>query len=300
MRKAAVLIILSFAVLIFVGAVILQSVLILQRVAAVRDVEGQVVVRARGQDNFEPIAGKDRVFAGDIVKTSADGQLTLEWLDGTRMVIGPDTLLTVLKCQINKSNDTEISLFKLDAGSIWIRIMKVLSQKSKFEITTPTATAGVRGTIFAVHVALDGETKVSVLEGQVAVTGGGQSQQVNPSTVATVAGKSKITAIQDFDEQEKLTWLEHQNVAEPILRIEAPADGYQAKAGEMVTIAGQSEKGAKVTVDGKPLELKIKQKFATDIAVPEKMAGREMTVTVEAVDVRGYKVTRELKIQVAR
>jgi len=298
MRKAAVLIILSFAVLIFVGAVILQSVLILQRVAAVRDVEGQVVVRARGQDNFEPIAGKDRVFAGDIVRTSADGQLTLEWLDGTRLVVGPDTLLTVLKCQINKSNDTETSVFKLDAGSIWIRILKVLSQKSKFEITTPTATAGVRGTIFAVHVALDGETKVSVLEGQVAVTGGDQSQQVNPNTVATVAGET--TAIQDFDEQEQLTWLEHQNVAEPILRIEAPADGYQAKAGEMVTIAGQSEKGAKVTVDGKPVELKIKQKFATDIAVPEKMGGREMTVTVEAVDVRGYKVTRELKIQVAK
>lgn len=298
MRKAAVLIILSFVVLIFVGAVILQSVLILQRVAAVRDVEGQVVVKARGHDNFEPIAGKDRIYAGDTVKTSADGQVALEWLDGTRLVIGPDTLLTVLKCHSNKSNDTETSVFKLDAGSIWIRIIKVLSQKSKFEITTPTATAGVRGTIFAVHVALDGETKVSVFEGQVAVTGGDRSQQVNPNTVATVAGE--ITAIQDFDEQEKLTWLEHQNVAEPVLRIEAPADGYQAKAGERVTIAGQSEKGAKVTVDGKPVELKIKQKFSTDIAVPEKMAGREMAVTVEATDVRGSKVTREVKIQVAK
>ncbi len=298
MRKAAVLIILSFVVLIFVATVTLQSVLILQRVAAVCDVEGQVVVKARGQDNFEPIAGKDRIYAGDTVRTSADGRLALEWLDGTRVVVGPDTLLTVLKCQINKANDTETSIFKLDAGSIWIRIIKVLSQRSKFEITTPTATAGVRGTIFAVHVALDGETKVSVIEGQVAVTGGNQSQQVNPNTVATVAGE--ITAIQDFDEQEKLTWLEYQNVAEPILRIEAPADGYQAGAGESVTIAGQSEKGAKVTVDGKPVELKIKQKFSTDIAVPEKMAGREMTVTVEAVDVRGYKVTREVRIQVAK
>ncbi len=297
MRKAAVLIILSFIVLVFVGAVTLQSLLILQRVAAVRDVEGQVAVKARGQDSFEPIADRSRIYAGDTVRTSGDGRLTLEWLDGTRLAVGPNTLLRVLKCQINKANDTETSVFKLDTGSIWIRIIKVLSQKAKFEVATPTATAGVRGTIFAVHVAADGATKVSVLEGQVAVTDGQQSQQVNPKTVATVSDRT--TAIHDFDEQEKRTWLEHQNVAEPILRLEAPADGYQAKAGETVTIAGQSEKGAKVTVDGKPVELKLKQRFSTEIAVPKEMAGQKMTVKVEVTDARGHKLTRQLKIEVA-
>jgi len=298
MRKAAVLIIFAFAVLAFVGTVVLQSVLILQRVAAVRDVQGQVSVQARGKDDFQPLAGRERVYAGDTVKTGENGHITLEWLDGTRLVVGPKTLMTVLKCQINTATDAEMSIFKLDAGSIWIRVIKVLSHKSKFEIVTPTATAGVRGTIFSVRVASEGETKISVLEGQVAVSSSGQGEQVAQNTVATVTGDR--TDIQNFDEQERLTWNGLRNVAEPILRIKAPPGGYQAKPGETVAIEGQSEKGASVTVNGQPVELQIKQRFSADVMVPGDFAEPEMTVTVKAVDARGYEALREAQVKVVR
>ena len=298
MRKTAILIILVFGVLMFVGTVVLQSVLILQRVAAVRDVSGDVAVQSRAHNSYEPVAGKARVYAGDTVKTGADGRLRLEWLDGTRIVIGPNTLLTVLKCHINTSSNAETSIFKLDAGEIWIRVIKVLSQKSKFEINTPTATAGVRATVFSVHVAPDGETRVSVYEGQVAVDGKAGAEKVGADFVATLA--ERTTRVDTFDEQERFSWRQHAEVAEPVLHIDTPEGGFRAKAGETVTIEGQSEKGATVTVDGEPVEFKIKQRFSADVTVREPESGDELTVTVKAVDARGYEVVRDLTIAVIK
>ena len=298
MRKTAVLIILVFAVLMIVGTLVLQSVVILQRVAAVRDVSGDVAVKPRAQDSYQPVAGKARVYAGDTVKPGADGRLKLEWLDGTRMVIGSDPLITVMKCHINTSSRAETAIFKLDAGSIWIRVIKVLSQKSKFEIKTPTATAGVRGTVFSVHVAPDGETRVSVYEGQVAVDGKAGSEKVGANSVASLA--EQVTRVDSFDEQERLSWKQHEEVAEPVLNVEIPEGGFAAKAGEIVTVKGQSERGATVTVDGKPVELKVKQRFSADVTVREPESGDEFTVTVKAVDARGYEAVRDVTVAVIK
>jgi len=298
MRKMAVLIILVFIVLVFVGTVVLQSVVILQRVAAVRDVSGDVAVKSRAHDTYEAVAGKARVYAGDTVKTGTDGRVKLEWLDGTRIVIGPNTLMTVLKCHINTSSHAEMSIFKLDAGSIWIRVIKVLSQKSKFEVKTPTATAGVRGTVFSVHVAPDGETKVSVYEGQVAVDGKAGSDKIGANSVATLA--EKTTRVDSFDKQTQLSWKQHEEVAEPLLYIEQPDGGFEAKVGETVTIAGQSEKDAVVTVDGKAVELKIKQRFSTDVTVREPESGDEFVVEVRAVDARGHEAVRNVTMAIIK
>lgn len=299
MRRAGVLLIFAFAVLVFIGIVVLQSMLILQRVAAVRQVHGEVALQPRDGDRFEMLAGRDRIFAGDTVRTGADGQLTLEWLDGTRLVVGPETVLTILKCQVNKSSDAETSILRLETGDIWVRIMKVLSQKSKFEVNTPTATAGVRGTIFSVHVAPDGQTEVAVLEGEVTVTSGDEPQPVSASTVASV-GQQGNTMTRHFTSEDTLSWRQRQDVVEPVLHLNVPEEGLQTTAGQAVTISGQSEPGARVLVDGRPVELGFKHRFSADVAVPATQAGGEMTVVVEAVDARGYQARRELKVQVVQ
>ncbi len=298
MRKAAVLIVVGFLVLMFVGGVVLQSTVVLQRVAAVRDAQGDVLIKTRAGDRFLPLADTPRVHAGDSLKTGRNGSVTLEWVDGTRLSVEPLTALTVLKCHVNKSEDAEVSQFKLDIGTIWIRVIKGLSQKSKFEIETPTATAAVRGTVFAVTVGDDGRTQVSVLEGAVDVGDAGRVTTVEPNSVATVAGAK--TSVDDFSEADTANWAAHETVAEPILRVETPEGGHHAPPGGTVTISGRSEKDATVTVNGTPVQMGVKYAFKTDVSIPRDVTGGEHIVEVKAVDARGYETVRQVKVSVDR
>ncbi len=298
MRKTAFVTLLAMGILVLVGGALLQSVLVLQRVAAIREVHGQVAVSARGSSEFNPVGDKPRVYAGDTVKTGDDGAMILEWLDGTRMEVGPNTIMTILKCQINKARNTEQSVFKLDAGRIWIRVIKALSGKSKFEVRTPTATAAVRGTVFAVAVDQDGATQVSVYEGQVDVNTGDASAKVPPNAIAKTDGNA--ASVDSFDAGETALWQQKQHIAEPILHIAEPAEGFKAAAGATIAIEGQSENGARVTVDGKPAELQIKQRFSAHVTVPSDFEGNKMIVTVTATDRRGYTAVRPVQIEIIK
>jgi len=290
MRKAAVLLLSTAAVLMVVGVLITQSLLILQRVAAVENVQGMVWLRQHGQGDFVPLADRARVAAGDVLKTGEKSQLDLHWVDDTRMRIGPNSLVTVLKNHYNAATKADTALFKLDLGRVWIRILKVLSQKSKFEIITPTATAGVRGTIFSVEVAQDGKTLVSVKEGKVALTGG-EGQQELPAGQMSAAG-----SIAPLNAQEQALWQRNAEVTGPYLVVREPAAGTKVKAGSSFEVSGVTEAGATVTVNGQPQTLRLQKLFTATVTAPNK-PGR-MEIVCEAKDRRGMVTGRVVSLEV--
>ena len=295
MRKAAILLLALTGLCIVLGGVITQSLLILQRVAAVSDVHGFVWVRQRGHTDFVPLADRAQVAAGDVIKTDARGGLLLTWLDGTRMRVGPASQLTVLKCQINTASNAETTLFKLDLGRVWIRVLKVLSHKSKFEVLTPTATAGVRGTVFSVAVTPQGQTLVSVKEGAVALDADGKQELVEKGKMSAAAGAAPVQPL--ADDEDKL-WQRNIDVANPNLTIAEPAAGTKVAAGQALTVKGQAEIGANVTVNGQSVPVKLKGLFGTTLTAP-RQAGK-FTVLVDATDARGYRSTRTVAVQVTK
>lgn len=292
MRKAAFLLLSTAAILIFVSVVITHSLLILQRVAAVDRVEGMAWICPRGHKEFVPLADRPRVAAGDIIRTNERGLVDLRYLDGTRMRIGPNSHVTVLKSQYNLATKADTQLYKLDLGRIWIRILKVLSQKSKFEVITPTATAGVRGTIFSVEVTPEGKTIVSVQEGKVALRQG-EAQQELPAGTMSADG-----AVQPLTPQEKQLWEQHQEVVGPYLQVKKPTEGQLVKAGEAIEVSGVSEPGAQVSVNGgAPLPLKLEKLFSTTIQAPSQPG--PYVITVQAKDPRGLLTQKTIKVHVA-
>ena len=292
MRKAAVLLLFAVSICIFVGAVITQSLVILQRVAAVSDVKGIVWLKQRGHADFGALADRERVAAGDTIKTGETAGLVLTWLDGTRMRIGPNSLMTVLKCQINTASKAETTMFKLDLGRVWVRVLKVLSHKSKFEVITPTATAGVRGTVFSVAVDANGKTLVSVKEGAVALEGDGGQEMVE---------KGQMTAgstVQPLAGDEDKLWQENETVANPNLTLSEPAAGTTLQPGQTVTVKGQAEVGAQVTVNGQPAEMKLKGLFEATVTAPREPGTFE--VKVEVKDARGYVSSETIPLEVGK
>ncbi|MBI5804804.1 FecR domain-containing protein [candidate division TA06 bacterium] len=104
---------------------------------------------------------------GDSVRTGKGSLAEIGFADGTSIRLGEKTSL-----YIQRADSTDRS-FKLFLGKLWTKVAK-LSLKSQFTVETPTAVAGVRGTVFKVEIQPDSGTRVAVEEGLVEVSGPGR------------------------------------------------------------------------------------------------------------------------------
>ena len=293
MRRAIALVVTGFVVLLVLGMLVGQFMAVGQRIAHVSGLAGEVTAKLPKGGDFQALADGSNVLAGTTVKTGPVGTLTLNWIDGTRIRVGANAIMTVLKCQINRNTQAETSLFRLDAGEILVRVRKLLSGQSKFEIQTPTATAGVRGTIFAVRVGPEGKTEIEVIEGQVKVDAEGRELDLAAGTKATASRQAATMA--NLSPEEQASWDKEKGNMGPYLAMSSPAPGAAAPAGN-IEVKGQVEKGAAVTVNGKAVEVNGLNRFTATVEAPQ--AGGKLTVTVVATDARGYetKVVREVTV----
>jgi hypothetical protein len=196
----------AFGLLVLTGIVAVNSLNVVQRVTFIDHMRGVVEAKEPDRRDFRPLTGEARVLAGTELRTSKESGALLHWADGSRLEAGANTTLTVLQCRLDKRTKSSVSLFKLDVGQIFVHVMKALSASSKFEVRTPTATAGVRGTEFSVRVTPGGATDVLVYEGNVAVTSGGKQLGVAQGQVCSVAPAGSATGLRELRDGERKAW----------------------------------------------------------------------------------------------
>lgn len=295
MRKIAVLFIFLFLLVVLIGVLITQSLVVMQRIAHISDVVGQAQVKARRQPDFRPLVETRHVMAGDTLSTGPEASLTLNWIDGTRIRMAPNTILTVLQCQLNKSTEARTSVFKLDVGQVWIRILKILSQQSKFEIRTPTATAGVRGTIFSVRVTPDGATQISVYEGVVSVQSDSGTVEVTDQYIAHLEAPGASPQLQEFAPLDHQTWHDHLTDLGPYLQITQPGPE-ETISGDSVSVTGICEQEAILTINDQTVTPQPNGRFSLQLPVAADQ--QSFTVVTSATDSKGRvtTITRTLRV----
>lgn len=101
----------------------------------------------------------------DQIKTE-DGSVDLQTKGGSAIRVREFTTVTVSSLAGGGSNDTKV---QMGQGSILANVKKS-SANETFNVVTPTAIAGVRGTSFSVEISGEGQPKVKVLEGKVAMS----------------------------------------------------------------------------------------------------------------------------------
>ncbi len=105
------------------------------------------------------------VYAGDLIKTEK-GKIDLQTKTGSSIRIKEMTTLNVSNLATQEGGDTNL---QLDHGNLIANVKKATS-KQEFKVSTPTAIAGVRGTIFSVEVdPFEKTSSVKVLEGKVSL-----------------------------------------------------------------------------------------------------------------------------------
>lgn len=258
MRKPVLLIFANAAILIVLFALMTQSLFIVTRVASVKSATGSVEIKRAGEDAFHPIAVGDVVKAGDELHTGSDGRGEFAWADGTRWKVEPNTQLKIERASANSWRKTEQTQFHLDAGKVFVRVVKSLAPGSSFQIETPSAVAAVRGTVWSIQVE-NNQTRVGVYKGFVQVNGSTEEQTVRPGQEAVASADgihlTKTASDADFEAQADL------------LR---PTLDVHVKTGHVAAILnGQTEAGDKLTLNGKDIPVLGNGAFLTRLPLQE-------------------------------
>lgn len=127
-----------------------------------------------------PLAAAALLRAGDVVTTGAQSSASVRFADGSRALLGPGGRLRVERHARRGGGSVDTQL-RLDQGALETRVPPA-RPAPRFELRTPVANLGVRGTDFRAR--LDGERLLAeVLQGRVAV--GGTALDAGFGTVAT-------------------------------------------------------------------------------------------------------------------
>lgn len=137
-----------------------------QRVAKVESMQGEVTVYKSGQEKeYKGFKGMS-LSEGDRIETGKKSWVLLRIDKDKGVKIGDNTTINISELKdLGEGNSTQFQVLK---GKVWNEVKEKLNSNSKYEIKTPTAVMGVRGTEFFVSYE-NGILKVGVIEGEVGV-----------------------------------------------------------------------------------------------------------------------------------
>jgi hypothetical protein len=122
----------------------------------------------------QPVAPGQSLSQGSLIETGPDGSVAIDLADGSRIVLHKSSSLRLSEMQridgVPNAHDIQLQLpdGHLDT------LVKPHRDVGRFEIVTPTAVSGVRGTVFRT-AASDGTVTTETLEGVVAVSASGET-----------------------------------------------------------------------------------------------------------------------------
>jgi hypothetical protein len=149
-------------------------------------VKGNVGVKRANTDKYLKADLYMPIYIGDMVKTLKDSESELVFDNGLGLKIEENTTFTVEK--MDKDGKSTGNSIKLKSGVILTDVKKL----SRLQIKTPTATAAVRGTLFAVSAStITNKSEVTVFRGTVTVTSGDQAEE--QGVTVTENKKTEVT-----------------------------------------------------------------------------------------------------------
>jgi hypothetical protein len=147
-------IILLVAVLVAMGSFSCAYALENSRQGTIVDVKGVVEVQTASES--WKAAQKGMILAqGDSIRTQKDSTALIGIEDEGKMTtveMKQNSKLQLAVLLGGKEAPTQTTLLDLSMGEILVKAQKVHSEKSKFEVKTPTSVVGIRGTTFSVAV----------------------------------------------------------------------------------------------------------------------------------------------------
>jgi FecR protein len=123
--------------------------------AVVKAVTGRAEVQRKGDADWVATAPGARLAEGDNIRAHAGSSAVLDLPDGSTIFVAENSRIVVSKLEFDPQSQARQALFHLAVGKVravvsQAAITLVKARRSNFAVTTPTAVAAARGTVFEV------------------------------------------------------------------------------------------------------------------------------------------------------
>jgi LysM repeat protein len=138
--------------------------------AKVNSIHGQAELIDAESGKITPLSSGNFVFMGDSIQTKPDSTLVLEFVDGSTLLVQPDSRLVLNNLSLFGKTGMADTQLHLNQGRVETKVEKKKGPASRFEISTPVGVTSVRGTDYRVSSEPDSDKSLAeVLEGGVRV-----------------------------------------------------------------------------------------------------------------------------------
>ena len=199
--------------------------------------EGKALLKRQGKKYRLKVGVK--VKRGDVIVTGRRAKVTILLRDGSTVTIRERTRLMIKEMKREKRRLQ--ALFALFVGKVRFAVSSLYRKLkgSYFQVETPTAVTGVRGTEFAVFVDTQGVTQVFTLSGEVFVRGaGGEEVMLVGGRFTVVDVQGRIGSVQQIPEGQ-VRRLEQE--FDPDVREEEAEEEVREESEEIVPRPGEEE-----------------------------------------------------------
>jgi hypothetical protein len=145
-----------------------MSVAVGDDAARVNYLKGNASV-ARGKVPPAPLSVGDNLVSGDRVITGKGARIELRLPDGSFLRFDERTTFELVAAVMDKKAQARKVSVTVVLGRTWAKVARFFGRKSRFELATPTAVAGVRGTTYRMNVNADTSAVVKVYDGEIEV-----------------------------------------------------------------------------------------------------------------------------------
>ena len=169
--------------------------------ATVSYLKGAAEILEQGKGPWTPLKLKDVLEEGDQVRTKEGAQMELVLTDNSRLRFAGNSEFKVVRMETGGPSTPRDVNVHVTLGKTWASVTKTIGAKGSFAVTSDTAVAGVRGTVYRMDVETDRSALVRVYDGTVHVTGGGNvveaPKPIGPPTPISgptpIPGPHKVT-----------------------------------------------------------------------------------------------------------
>lgn len=149
-------------------------------IARVDTLQGQAELINPKNGETKVMAEGSFVFMGETVQTKANSTLVLEFIDGSKLLLQPDSQLEISNLSVYGRTGMADSRIHLNQGRVETQVEKKQGPGSRFEITTPAGVTSVRGTDYRVSAEpASTRSHTEVLKGTVSVSSAGKKELVS-------------------------------------------------------------------------------------------------------------------------
>jgi hypothetical protein len=168
-----------------------------------------------------------RVYRNELLQTGTNAQAELKLDDDTKLALGPNAELRLDEFVVATSDDVKTITLRFIKGTF--RFITGSNTSESYKLETPSATIGVRGTVFDLCITPSGDTLVLLHQGEVEICSQtrtcrrhkDEGRIVRATTLGTVSESLKWTTglVPGVDVTHAFPFVGHRLAIDPVRRL---------------------------------------------------------------------------------